>query len=70
MFPRGAVASVVGIRYAAGNDQRNVAWPKRWATFWNDTGSYVPVFILAGLAYVVALGFVQVLAPRMKPAKI
>ena len=35
-----------------------------------STGSYVPVFVLAGLSYLVALGFVQALAPRLKPAKI
>ncbi len=30
------------------------------------TGSYVPVFVLAGLAYLIALLFVQLLAPRMQ----
>jgi ACS family hexuronate transporter-like MFS transporter len=34
------------------------------------TGSYVPVFVLAGLAYVVALAFVQMLAPKLKRAEI
>jgi ACS family hexuronate transporter-like MFS transporter len=34
------------------------------------TGSYLPVFMMAGLAYLVAFGFVQVLAPRLKPAQV
>jgi ACS family hexuronate transporter-like MFS transporter len=34
------------------------------------TGSYVPVFVMAGLAYLVAFGFVQALAPRLKPAQV
>jgi len=32
------------------------------------TGSYIPVFILAGSAYLLALGIVQALAPRLEPA--
>jgi ACS family hexuronate transporter-like MFS transporter len=34
------------------------------------TGSYVPVFVLAGSAYLVALCFVQLLAPRLERAEI
>jgi ACS family hexuronate transporter-like MFS transporter len=34
------------------------------------TGSYLPVFIVAGSVYVVALGLVQLLAPRLQPAAI
>jgi ACS family hexuronate transporter-like MFS transporter len=34
------------------------------------TQSYVPVFLMAGLAYLVAFGFVQLLAPRLKPAQV
>jgi MFS transporter, ACS family, hexuronate transporter len=34
------------------------------------TGSYVLVFILAGLAYLVAFAFVQVLTPRLEPAEL
>jgi ACS family hexuronate transporter-like MFS transporter len=35
-----------------------------------ETGSNVPIFVLAGTAYLVALAFVQVLAPRLEPAEI
>jgi ACS family hexuronate transporter-like MFS transporter len=34
------------------------------------TGSYVPIFILAGTAYLVALAFVQILSPRLERAEI
>jgi ACS family hexuronate transporter-like MFS transporter len=34
------------------------------------TGSYVPVFVMAGVAYLIAFSFVQVLAPRLKPAQV
>jgi len=34
------------------------------------TGSYVLVFLLAGSAYLVALLFVQLLAPQLKKAEI
>jgi ACS family hexuronate transporter-like MFS transporter len=31
------------------------------------TGSYVPVFIIAGSAYLVAWAVIQVLTPRLEP---
>jgi MFS transporter, ACS family, hexuronate transporter len=34
------------------------------------TGSYVLIFILAGTAYLIALCFVQALAPRLEPAQV
>jgi MFS transporter, ACS family, hexuronate transporter len=34
------------------------------------TGSYVPVFIIAGVAYLIALGIVHLLAPRLEKAEI
>ena len=34
------------------------------------TGSYVPIFIIAGSAYLVALLIIHVLAPRLEPAKL
>jgi len=35
-----------------------------------STGSYVPIFVVAGSAYLVALIFVQALAPKLKRAEI
>jgi ACS family hexuronate transporter-like MFS transporter len=34
------------------------------------TGSYVPVFLLAGAAYLAALLVIQVLAPRLTPPRL
>ena len=34
------------------------------------TGSYVPVFMIAAFAYLSALAIVQLLVPRLEPAKV
>jgi ACS family hexuronate transporter-like MFS transporter len=36
----------------------------------NATGSYVPIFLIAAGAYLVALGLVHLLVPRLEPAAI
>jgi ACS family hexuronate transporter-like MFS transporter len=69
MFPRSAVASVVGFATLLGTIS-GMLISKMVGYILQRTGSYVPVFVLAGLSYLVALGFVQALAPRLKPAKI
>jgi ACS family hexuronate transporter-like MFS transporter len=33
-------------------------------------GNYLPVFLIAGTAYLVAIGTIQLLAPRLAPVKI
>jgi len=67
MFPRYAVASVVGLGGLAG-----AVGGMLISTFvgflLQATGSYVPVFIMAGSAYVLALAVVHWLAPRLEPA--
>jgi MFS transporter, ACS family, hexuronate transporter len=69
MFPRGAVASVVGFGTLLGTIG-GMLIAKMVGYILQETGSYVPVFVLAGTAYLVALGFVQVLAPRLERAEI
>jgi ACS family hexuronate transporter-like MFS transporter len=69
MFPRGAVASVVGFGTLLGTIG-GMFIAEMVGYVLQRTGSYVPVFILAGSAYLVALGFVQVLAPRLERAEI
>ena len=69
MFPRGAVASVVGFGTLLGTIA-GMFIAKMVGYILQRTGSYVPVFILAGTAYLVALGFVQLLAPRLERAEI
>ena len=69
MFPRHAVASVVGIGGFAG-----AVGGMMIATFTGflleTTGSYVPVFLMAGSAYLLALVVVHALAPRLQPARL
>jgi ACS family hexuronate transporter-like MFS transporter len=69
MFPRHAVGSVVGLGGFAG-----AVGGMLISTFTGfllqSTGSYLPVFIMAGSAYLLALTIVHVLAPRLEPAQI
>ena len=69
MFPRGAVASVVGFGTLLGTIA-GMFIAKMVGYVLQRTGSYVPVFILAGTAYLVALAFVQLFAPRLERAEI
>ena len=69
LFPRHAVASVVGLGGLAG-----AVGGMLISTFvgflLQTTGSYVPVFIVAATAYLLALGVVHLLVPRLQPAEI
>jgi MFS transporter, ACS family, hexuronate transporter len=69
MFPAQAVGSVVGIGGMAGAIggmliAKVVGYTLQW------TGSYMLPFLLAGGAYPVAMAAIQILAPRMEPARI
>ncbi len=69
MFPKRAVGSVVGIGGFGGAIGGMVI-----ATFTGFvlqfTGSYVPMFILAGTVYLIALAIIQWLVPNLEPAEI
>lgn len=69
MFPRKAVGSVVGFGTMAGAIG-GMCIAKIVGYILQRTGSYVPVFIMAGLAYLVAFSFVQLLTPSLKPAQV
>lgn len=69
MFPRSAVGSVVGFATMVGAINGMLV-AKAVGYILQRTGSYVPVFVLAGLAYLVALCFVQALAPRLDWARV
>ena len=69
MFPQRAVASVVGIGGFGGAVGGMLV-----ATFTGfllqSTGSYVPVFMMAGSAYLLALLVIHVLVPKLEPADV
>jgi ACS family hexuronate transporter-like MFS transporter len=69
MFPRTAVASVVGIGATAGAIG-GVLMQVTAGYVVQLTGSYLPLFIFSGLAYVAALGIIQTLSPSLAPAEV
>lgn len=69
MFPRKAVGSVVGFGGMAGA-VGGMLIAKLTGYILQATGSYVPVFLIAASAYLVALLFVHLIVPRLEPAKI
>ncbi|MBV8842475.1 MAG: MFS transporter [Bryobacterales bacterium] len=69
MFPGRAVASVVGIG-GFGGTFGSMFISTFIGMLLQFTGSYVPVFMLAGSAYAVALLCIHVLAPRLEPARV
>jgi ACS family hexuronate transporter-like MFS transporter len=69
MFPRRAVGSVVGIGGMAGA-VGGMLIASTVGLILEYTGSYYPVFLIAGSAYLVALLFVHLLAPRMEPVNV
>jgi ACS family hexuronate transporter-like MFS transporter len=66
MFPRKAVGSVVGIGGMAGA-VGGMLVSKVVGYILQSTGSYVPIFIIAGSAYLLALAVIHLLAPRLEP---
>ena len=69
MFPSRAVGSVVGIGGAAGGLGGFII-ANTVGHVLQRTGSYwIPLFI-AGIAYLIALAFIQLLAPRLKPVSL
>jgi ACS family hexuronate transporter-like MFS transporter len=69
MFPRQAVGSIVGFGGMAGAIG-GMLIAKLTGALLEWTGSYVPVFLIAGSAYLVALLIVHLLAPRLQAAKL
>jgi ACS family hexuronate transporter-like MFS transporter len=69
MFPRRAVGSVVGFGGMAGAiGGMLIAKTTGYLLEW--TGSYYPVFLIAGFAYLVALLVIHLLVPVIKPVKV
>ena len=70
MFPKKAVGSVMGIGSCAGS-LGGVAVAEFAGRVLNaDPSFYTPMFVIAGTSYLVALGIIHLLAPKLEPAKI
>ena len=69
MFPKQAVGSVVGIGGMFGAIGGMVIAPTVGYIL-QTTNSYVPIFIIAASAYLVALLIIHLLAPKLEPATI
>ena len=69
LFPAEAVGSVVGLGGTCGAVggmlmAKAVGYLLQW------TGSYKIPFLIAGVAYLVALAFIQTLSPKLEPARV
>jgi len=69
MFPKRAVGSVVGIGGMAGS-VGGMLIALVVGEILQKTGSYVPIFVIAASAYLVALFIIQLLVPRLQPAEL
>jgi ACS family hexuronate transporter-like MFS transporter len=69
MFPRRAVGSVVGIGGMAGSIGGMLLQASVGLILYY-TGSYLPIFIIAGSTYLAALLIMHLLAPRLLPADV
>jgi ACS family hexuronate transporter-like MFS transporter len=68
VFPREAVGSVVGVGGAFGAIGGMVM--SKYAGWVLDRiGTYTPIFIVAGSAYLIALLVIHMLSPRLAPAR-
>ena len=69
MFPKRAVASMVGLGGMAGAFGA-MGILKLTGYILARTGDYTTLFLIAGSAYLIALGILHALAPRLEPAKV
>jgi len=69
MFPKQAVATVVGFGGMAGAIG-GMLIAKLTGFLLQTTGSYLVVFVIAGTAYLAALAIVQLIVPRLDPARL
>ena len=70
MFPRRAVASIVGISGFVGA-MSNVAGQAAIGNVLDKNGgNYTPIFALCGVAYLAAVGVVHFMAPKLEPAQV
>jgi ACS family hexuronate transporter-like MFS transporter len=70
MFPKQAVGSVVGIGGMAGSIGGMLIALIVGEILQRTAGNYVPIFIIAGTAYLFALLVIHLLAPSLEPARL
>jgi ACS family hexuronate transporter-like MFS transporter len=70
LFPSHAVASVVGIGGFLGSMSAVVASELTGRVLERNPSFYLPMFIVAGSVYILALLAVHLLAPRLEPARL
>ncbi|MDQ3309028.1 MAG: hypothetical protein M3497_02785 [Gemmatimonadota bacterium] len=70
MFPRRAVASVVGLGGFAGAMGGFVFQRLRGHILQVNGSNYTPIFLMSGFAYVAAWVVIHLLVPRMEPADV
>ena len=69
LYPRRAVATIAGMGGLAGAiGGILIAQATGWTL--ELTGSYLPIVIYAGFGYLIALGFIHALVPKMEPARL
>jgi ACS family hexuronate transporter-like MFS transporter len=69
VFPRSAVGSVIGIGGMIGAIG-GMVFSKYVGFILEQIGTYTPIFVIAGSAYLVALLVVHLLTPKMEPVKL
>jgi len=69
MFPKWAVGSVVGLGGTAGAMGMLLFAPAIGTILQHTNNNYLIPFVISGSAYLVALGVIQLLAPRLEPVK-
>jgi ACS family hexuronate transporter-like MFS transporter len=70
MFPNRAVGSVIGIAGFAGGVGGIAVAEFAGRVLQADPRFYLPMFVVAGVAYLAALGVIQLLTPKLEPAEI
>jgi ACS family hexuronate transporter-like MFS transporter len=68
MFPKRVVGSVMGIGGMAGS-VGSMVFSASAGFILEWTGSYLSLFIMSGLAYLIALGLMQLLTAKAKPVE-
>jgi ACS family hexuronate transporter-like MFS transporter len=70
MFPRKAVGSVVGIGSCAGSIGGTLLPLYAGKVLDANPSYYLPMFIIAGVAYLIAWVVIHLLAPKLEPARV